>query len=48
MLVVGAKEKATNTVSLRRRGKGNLGSMPLERVLEQIKEETSGRATGKD
>jgi len=46
MLIVGAKEKASGTVSLRRRGKGNLGNMPLERVLAQIKEETSGRAAG--
>ncbi|MGQ9678928.1 MAG: threonine--tRNA ligase [bacterium] len=43
MLIVGAREKQSGTVSLRQRGKGNLGNMSLEQVLAQIKEEISGR-----
>lgn len=42
MLIVGAKEKTARSVSLRQRGKGNLGSRSLEQVLAQIKEEISG------
>ncbi len=43
MLVVGARETKARTVALRRRGKGNLGAMPLEKVIALIKEEESGR-----
>ncbi|MEO0022895.1 MAG: threonine--tRNA ligase [candidate division WOR-3 bacterium] len=43
MLVVGAREAEARTVALRRRGKGNLGAMPLEKVIALIKEEESGR-----
>lgn len=43
MLVVGAREVEARAVALRRRGKGNLGAMPLEKVIALIKEEESGR-----
>lgn len=39
MLVVGAREVQGGTVSVRRHGKGNLGALPMETVLAQIKEE---------
>ncbi len=39
MLVVGGREAQNNTVSLRRHGKGNLGAVPVEAALAQIKEE---------
>jgi threonyl-tRNA synthetase len=34
ILVVGEKEKAEGTVSVRRRHRGNLGTMPLATFLE--------------
>jgi threonyl-tRNA synthetase len=39
MLVVGQREAQAGTVSLRRHGKGNLGAVPFETALAQIKEE---------
>lgn len=42
MLVVGAREKATGNVSLRRHGKGNLGAMTVNEAIAKIKEEISG------
>jgi len=44
MLVVGAREAGSGMVSLRRRGKGNLGAQPLEKVIALIKEDEAGRA----
>lgn len=41
MLIVGAREATSGNVSLRRHGKGDLGTMPLEQVIKQIKEENS-------
>ncbi|MCX6731520.1 MAG: threonine--tRNA ligase, partial [Candidatus Parcubacteria bacterium] len=41
ILVVGEKEKESRTVSLRERGKGDLGAMPLEKFIEKIKKEIS-------
>ncbi|MEO0020183.1 MAG: threonine--tRNA ligase [candidate division WOR-3 bacterium] len=43
ILVVGAREASSGTVSLRRRGKGNLGAASLEKVIALIKEEETGR-----
>jgi threonyl-tRNA synthetase len=40
MLVVGEKEEETNTVSVRKHGQGDLGSMSIEAFAEQIKRET--------
>ena len=40
MLVVGEKEEETNTVSVRKHGQGDLGSMSIEVFAEQIKKET--------
>ena len=41
MLVVGGREAAQGAVSVRRRGKGNVGAATLEAVLAQIKEENN-------
>lgn len=43
MLVVGAREVSSGTVALRRRGKGNLGALPVEKVIALIKEDETGR-----
>lgn len=40
MLVVGEKEEETNTISVRKHGQGDLGSMSIEALAEQIKRET--------
>jgi threonyl-tRNA synthetase len=47
MLVVGGKDEAAGTVSVRDRSKGDLGAMPLEKFLEQAKRESEshGRET---
>lgn len=37
ILVVGAKEKETSTVSVRRRGEGDIGTMSVQRLLEKTK-----------
>lgn len=39
MVVVGAKEAAAGTVSPRRRGRGDLGGMPLDDLLELMRRE---------
>ena len=39
MLVVGEKESATATVSVRQREAGDLGRMPVGRFLEMLQEE---------
>lgn len=41
MLVVGSREAEQRTVSVRRHGKGNLGAVPLDQALTQIKEEAN-------
>ncbi|MCM8796322.1 MAG: threonine--tRNA ligase, partial [Candidatus Omnitrophica bacterium] len=38
-LVVGEREADSHTVSVRRKGKGNLGTMPFEEFIKKIKEE---------
>ena len=39
MLVIGEKEVKDNSVSVRKRDEGDLGSMPIERFLEMLHEE---------
>lgn len=39
MLIVGEKEAETRSVSVRRRGEGDLGRMPVERFLEMLGQE---------
>ena len=39
MLVIGEKEVGTNSVSVRKRDDGNMGSMPIEQLLEMLHEE---------
>jgi threonyl-tRNA synthetase len=43
MLVVGAKEVEKNTVSLRRKGKGELGSRPLDELIDELTDEVGNR-----
>lgn len=44
MLVVGERERATGTVSLRHRSGEDLGALPLDRVLAELAREISARA----
>ena len=39
MIVVGEKEQEENTVSLRSRKEGDLGSMPLSAFIEKVEEQ---------
>lgn len=39
MFVVGGREAQARTVSVRRHGRGNLGAVPLESAIAQVKEE---------
>jgi len=39
MLIIGEKEAKTNSVSVRKRDDGNLGSMPIEQLLKVLHEE---------
>jgi threonyl-tRNA synthetase len=43
LLVVGEREEKSNSVSIRKKGKGDLGSKKLEDFIKQIKEETANR-----
>jgi len=46
MLVIGAREVEQQTVAVRHRRLGDLGSMSLDRFIDKIREETSRRLTG--
>ncbi len=39
LLIIGDKEIAANAVGVRQRGKGDLGSMPVDVFIEKVKEE---------
>ena len=39
MLIIGEKEVKSDSVSVRRRDDGDLGSMPIERLLKVLHEE---------
>ena len=43
MIIVGEKEKDTNTISVRRRFSGDLGTMKLDELIVQLKEEIKQR-----
>ena len=43
LLIVGDKEISTNTVSVRARGKGDEGQMPLEKFIEKITNEIKSK-----
>lgn len=47
MLIVGEKEAAENSVSVRRHGQGDLGSMSLEKFQEMIDAEIEAQMSGK-
>ncbi|MFM7053723.1 MAG: threonine--tRNA ligase, partial [Bacteroidota bacterium] len=46
MLIVGEKEAAENTVSVRKHGQGDMGSMSLEKFSEMISEDVNARMSG--
>ncbi|TAJ53997.1 MAG: threonine--tRNA ligase [Chitinophagaceae bacterium] len=46
MLVVGEKEMNENQLSVRRQGKGDLGSQPINAFVEMIREEIENRKSG--
>ena len=39
MIIIGEKEEADGTLSIRRKGQGDLGSMPIDKFIEIAKEE---------
>ncbi|MOA12087.1 Threonine--tRNA ligase [compost metagenome] len=39
MLVLGENEKNSEGVSVRKRGEGDLGLLPIQKLIEQIREE---------
>ena len=41
MLIIGEKEAETNTVSVRRQGKGDLGTMTIEAFAEYVNKEVA-------
>ncbi|MNF14790.1 Threonine--tRNA ligase [compost metagenome] len=43
MFVVGENEMNAGTVSIRKRGEGDIGAKPLEEVIEMLSKEISGR-----
>jgi len=43
MLVIGDKEVENNTLSVRKRGKGDLGATPVQDVIDQILEEVKNK-----
>jgi threonyl-tRNA synthetase len=45
VLVIGDKEEAAGAVSVRTRGKGDEGSMPLEKFIARSQEIVVGKAT---
>lgn len=44
MLIVGEKEEAAGTVSVRKRGKGDIGAVAVEELLKTLKEEIDTKA----
>ena len=46
MLIVGEREKANKTVSVRKKGAGNLGQMTLEELVKRLLEEVESRKIG--
>lgn len=43
LLIVGDKEISANAVSVRERGRGDIGQMPLDKFLEKIKQEIKNK-----
>ena len=44
MLIVGAKEVETNTVSIRKRSEGEIGSLSIEDTIAKIKQEIENKS----
>ncbi len=45
-VVVGEREAKSGSVSIRKKGKGDIGSAPIETFIKQIKEETENKGGG--
>ncbi len=43
MIIVGEKEKETDTISVRRRFSGDMGTMKVDELLVQLREEIKQR-----
>ncbi len=43
VLILGQREQSSDTVSVRRKGKGDIGSVPLNEFLKQIKQEIDNK-----
>jgi threonyl-tRNA synthetase len=43
MVVIGDKEVETNMLSIRHRRLGDLGTMPVDQFISQVKDETARR-----
>jgi len=43
VLILGQREQSSDTVSVRRKGKGDIGSVPLNEFLQQIKKEIDNK-----
>lgn len=43
MLIVGAKEVESNTVSVRKRGEGDIGSIPVDEFMQLVKSENDNK-----
>ena len=46
MIVVGDKEEESNTVSVRRRGEGDIGQMNVDDFIKKVKEEIDDKKLG--
>ena len=46
MIVVGDKEEVSNTVSVRRRGEGDIGQMNVDDFIKKVKEEIDDKKLG--
>lgn len=46
MLVVGEKEMNENKVAVRRQGKGDLGTLPVQEIIDQLRQEIKERKPG--
>jgi len=43
---VGEREAKSGSVSVRKKGKGDIGSMPIEEFIKKIKEEIENKGGG--
>jgi threonyl-tRNA synthetase len=48
LLIVGEREVKSQTVSVRKRGKGDIGAMSLEKFIEKAREEINKKGGGRN